>query len=187
MIVRMPARIILTAIIAFALLGGLAAPAIAQDAASPVTADSIEILGDVTHPGTWSIADLQALPTETVEADYQTDTGEQQHHSFTGARLWDVLQLTVSPDDPPGQAMSPLTSYLVLRAKDGYFVVFSLGEIAPDYGDQPYLLIWEIDGQPLSDVQRPLMLVAPGDHTDGRFIYGITSIEVRGVPAETAA
>jgi DMSO/TMAO reductase YedYZ molybdopterin-dependent catalytic subunit len=178
-----PLRLSLAATLVLTLILGAFGSSAAQDASPSPTADSIEIFGDVAHPGTWSVAELKKLPTETVELKYLSDTGEQQHQHFTGVRLWDVVQLAESPDDPAGQAVSALTSYLVLRAKDGYFVVFSMGEIAPDYGDGPYVLAWKTDGHPLPDEQKPLMLVAPGDRTDGRFIYGIVSIEVRGVSA----
>lgn len=183
---RTPFRVSLAALFALTLVLGVFGTTAAQDAASPEAAGTIEIKGAVAHPGHWSVADLQALPSETVEIDYLTDNDVPQHHSFTGVRLWDVLQLTVSADDPPGKALSPLASYLVIQAKDGYFVVFSMAEIAPDFGHQPYLLVWEMDGQPLSDAQRPLMLVAPGDTTDGRFIYGITILEVRSVTPDSA-
>ena len=175
-----PLRLTLAATLVMTVILGAFGPSAAQDASPSPTADSIEIFGDVAHPGTWSLADMKKLPTETVELKYLSATGVQQHQHFTGVRLWDVLQLAESSDDPP---VSALTSYLILRARDGYYVVFSMGEIAPDYGDQPYVLAWKTEGHPLPDEQKPLMLVAPGDRTDGRFIYGIVSIEVRGVSA----
>ena len=68
---------------------------------------------------------------------------------------------------------------------DGYIVVISLGEIDPEFGDHPYLLAWEEDGQPLPGERGPLMLVPQGDRSEGRYIWSIVSIDIRTVSPES--
>ncbi len=155
----------------------------AAQATPQVITGSIEITGTVANPGPVTLADIQALPAETVEVDYRTDAGTDVHHSYTGARLWDVMQL-VQPDIDPQVPQSSLYLYLVLTARDGYVVVLSMGEIDPEFGGQPFLLAWNEDDQALTGDRSPLVLVTPGDRSEGRYIHGIVSIEVRSVMGE---
>ena len=177
-------RLFIVALIGLAGVLGAPARLSAQDASptvtSPTAEETFEVFGLVANPGPVMVADLQALPTETVEVTYRTDAGVNEQHAYTGALLWDVLQLAQPAIDPEHKDSS-LRLYLVLTAKDGYIVVLSFGEIDPEFGGQPYLLAWAEDGQLFTGDRGPVMLVAPGDYADGRFIHGIASIEVRSV------
>ena len=150
--------------------------------ASPVAAGAIEVTGLVQHPGQVTVADLQALSTETVAVTFESG-GEPQDHTFTGVRLIDVIEhlgLAVEPN-----ARNPLLPvYLVVTANDGYQVVVSGGEIDPNFGNVPMLLAWEQDGAPLAGDDGPLRLVAPGDLRGGRYVHGIVSIDVRTVAGD---
>lgn len=181
---RMLVRLYL--IVQFGLVGTIGAlgHAVGQEATpsgTPLAAgESIEIRGAVASPGSFTIDDLRALPAETVDVTYLMENGTEVQHVYTGARLWDVLQLaqpTIDPELPE----SSLRLYLVLTAKDGYVVVLSMGEIDPEFGALPYLLAWDEDGQALDGEQSPAVLVVPGDRTEGRYIHGLVSIEVRSV------
>jgi DMSO/TMAO reductase YedYZ molybdopterin-dependent catalytic subunit len=156
----------------------------ASPSASPPAAGDIQVSGHVANPGTLTIEDLQALPVETVDATYRSDDGTDVQHTYTGARLWDVLQLA-QPAIEPELPESSLQFYLVLTARDGYVVVLSMGEIDPEFGGHSYLLAWEEDGRALSAEQGPTMLVPAGDQTEGRYIWGVVYIEVRRVDANT--
>ena len=150
--------------------------------ASPVAAGAIEVTGLVQHPGQVTVADLQALSTETVAVTFESG-GEPQDHTFTGVRLIDVIEhlgLAVEPN-----ARNPLLPvYLVVTANDGYQVVVSGGEIDPNFGNVPMLLAWEQDGAPLAGDDGPLRLVVPGDLRGGRYVHGIVSIDVRTVAGD---
>lgn len=171
-------------------VGGAILPAGAQGTpaaiASPVATGSIQLTGGVLHPGPVTVADLQAMPSETVTVSFKAGSGDQTH-TFTGVRLAAVLDkagLATAPDEK-----NPLLArYLVVTANDGYRVVFSGGEIAPDFGHAPILLAWEQDGQPLAGADGPLRLVVPGDIRGGRYVHGIVSIDVRALePLATPA
>lgn len=150
--------------------------------ATPAETGSIDVTGLVQRTGQLAVADLQTLPSETVDVTYESG-GEPEDHTFTGVRLIDVLDylgLAVEPD-----ARNPLLPmYLVVTANDGYQVVVSGGEIDPNFGNAPMLLAWEQDGMPLEGDQGPLRLVVPGDLRGGRYVHGVVSIDVRTVTGD---
>lgn len=171
--------------------GGAVLPVAAQAtpaavAGSPVAAGSIVFSGGVQHPGPVSVADLQAMPRETVSVAFTSGSGDQQH-TFTGVRLAAVLD-KVGLATAPNEKNALLTRYLVVTANDGYQIVLSGGEISPDFGNAPILLAWEQDGKPLAGADGPLRLVVPGDVRGGRYVHGIVGIDVRSIaPAATPA
>lgn len=147
--------------------------------ASPVAAASVEFLGLVKTPGAVSVADLQALPQETVTVTYESG-GTPEEHTFTGVRLFAALAQVGFDIDP--EARNPLlTMYVVITANDGYQVVLSGGELDPNFGDAPILLAWEQDGAALEGENGPLRLVVPGDLRGGRYVHGVVSIDVRAL------
>lgn len=152
--------------------------------ASPIAGgESVELTGLVNTPGPITVADLQALTAETVDVTFLSGQGEQQH-SYTGVRLWDVL-------DQAGIQLHAdikndvLRKYVVITANDGYETVISLGEIDPGFGANPYLLAWEEDGAALTGDAGPVRLITPGDVKGGRYVSGVVTIEVRDVDSST--
>lgn len=153
-----------------------ATPATSPVAASSTAAGSIELTGLISNPGPVSVADLQSLPTQTVEVDFESGKGPQ-HHAYTGVLLWDVLsQAGVLMDEEIKNDI--LRFYAMVTANDGYQVLISLGEIDPQFGNSPYLLAWDEDGAPLEGDSGPLRLVVPGDVHGGRYVSGLVSIEI---------
>jgi DMSO/TMAO reductase YedYZ molybdopterin-dependent catalytic subunit len=152
----------------------------ASPGASPTAGGkTFDVTGLVETPGRFSVADLQTLPIETTAVTFELD-GSEQYHTYTGVRLWDLVS-QAKPLLDPTHKNDLIRKYLVLTANDGYEVVISLGEIAPETGGQPYLLAWEEDGAPLPDDKDPIQLVTPGDTTSDRYIWGIVTIEIRDV------
>jgi DMSO/TMAO reductase YedYZ molybdopterin-dependent catalytic subunit len=78
---------------------------------------------------------------------------------------------------------SLLRLYVVLTARDAYQVVVTYSEIDPYLGNEPMLLAWEKDGQPIEADHGPIQLVVPGDLFGSRYIWAINSIEVRSIAA----
>jgi DMSO/TMAO reductase YedYZ molybdopterin-dependent catalytic subunit len=153
----------------------------ASPAASPSPeVERIEFRGLFAQEGAMTLADLQDLPTETIETTFISEDGAEVQHTYTGVRLWDVLQQAELIFDAELPEDS-LHKYIVLTARDGYVVVIALADIDPSVGARPYLLAWMEDGEMLSEEQGPVRLVAPGDLTEARYIFGIASIEVRDV------
>lgn len=145
--------------------------------ASPVAVgDSIELLGAIANPGPVSVTDLHALPTQSIEVDFESGKGSQ-HHAYTGVLLWDVLtQAGILTDEEIKNDI--LRFYAIVTANDGYQVLISLGEIDPQFGNNPSLLAWDEDGASLEGDSGPLRLVVPGDVHGGRYVSGVVSIEI---------
>ena len=61
-----------------------------------------------------------------------------------------------------------------ITAKDGYVVVTSTGEIAPDFGGKNALVAYERHGKPLEDFR----IVMPGDKHGGRNVREVITIAV---------
>jgi DMSO/TMAO reductase YedYZ molybdopterin-dependent catalytic subunit len=181
--------VVLSGLLAFGVMAGGSAPNLARSAAAAqatpaaseaaAPADVIEITGVVANPGPVSVSDLQQLPHETVAVTYESG-GEPQGHTFTGVRLYAVLE-HVGIAANPSTRNPLLRRYLVITANDGYQVVLSGGEIDPNFGNVPILLAWEQDGQPLAGDDGPLRLVVPGDLRGGRYVHGIVSIDVHSI------
>src|SRR4051812_24168101 len=159
-----------------------ALPVTAQTSATPTAQDVITVSGEVTSPGTLTLADLQAIHGQkTVEVSY-TAGGAPELHTFTGVPLSHVLKTFGLPEDD-AKHESLLHLYIVLTARDGYQVVVTYSEINPYLANDSMLLAWEQDGQPIQADHGPVQLVAPGDLFVSRYIWAINSIEVRSIDA----
>jgi DMSO/TMAO reductase YedYZ molybdopterin-dependent catalytic subunit len=71
-----------------------------------------------------------------------------------------------------------LGKYVLVKASDGYEVVFSLPEIDPDFSEKIILLANEVDGKPLSASEGPFRLVVPQDKKHARWIRQLNSIQI---------
>jgi DMSO/TMAO reductase YedYZ molybdopterin-dependent catalytic subunit len=137
----------------------------------------ILLSGLFQRPGSFTLQDAKSLPRASLVVSYRSH-GQGQTHHFVGVRLWDVLQwagLQLSPE----HKNDVLRKCLIVRAKDGYTVVFGLGEIHPSFAARPYLLAWQKDGRPLEEPEGPFRIAVPGDLCGGRNVYGVVSLEVK--------
>jgi hypothetical protein len=71
-----------------------------------------------------------------------------------------------------------LAGYLLASAKDGYQVVFSLGELDPGLGGARVIVADKRDGKPLFGYQGPLRLVVSTDKAPARSIRMLERLEV---------
>ncbi len=78
------------------------------------------------------------------------------------------------------EARGPLLGrYVVVRARDGYAVVFSLAEMDPYFAPQPGLLADRRNDANLPETRMPLQVVMPGDKHRRRWVGQVNRIEVR--------
>ena len=141
--------------------------------AGPAVAQSPELVlgGKVRQPQRWTLEDLKKMPAEHADVSYQTDRGPVKA-SFTGVLLWSLIGAAGGIDD---SAKNPELRHAIrITAKDGYVVVTSSGEIAPDFGAEGAIVAYERDGKPLDEFR----IVMPGDKHGGRNVRDVVSINI---------
>jgi hypothetical protein len=148
--------------------------AIALLATGPTQAQEVRLSGP-TGETTLTAASLAALPRQTLSL-----TAHGQTHVYEGPTLASVL---VRLDAPLGPRLrgEALKTYVVVRAADGYVVVFSLAEIDPAMSPTAVILADDADGAPLSAEEGPLRLIVEGDARPARSVRQVTAIELRTV------
>jgi hypothetical protein len=139
----------------------IAAPA-AKGAGGVTT--TVNLSGLVTNPGSYTFAQMEALPSQQVTANAAL---------YTGVPLFNLI-------DPTN---SDITKQIVVTtASDGYVVTLSLAELDPAYGGSLSNLLAYSGGTdfPADGVAR---LVLPGDTAKrGRWNSNLGSIRVSAVP-----
>lgn len=134
----------------------------------------LTISGEVTKPLTLQAADLKAMPhTDVTGADH-----DGKEHRYSGVPLSDLLKQagTTLGGELRGKN---LTKYVVVRATDGYEVLFTLPEIDPDFATRTILLADSVDGAPLPAGVGPYRVVVPGEKKPARWVREVNAIEVR--------
>ena len=116
-----------------------------------------------------SLAELPA--TEAASAD-RSSKGIKAG-IYKGVLLWDLSQVRglVGKDVKPA-----LRNTVLATAGDGHEAACSVGEIAPDFGNTPILLAYEMNGRPIPDGLR---MVVPGDMRGARHIKDIVTLDFR--------
>jgi len=167
------------------LLVSLIAPGAGGAVAQPVAAidfpggpsQSFVIGGAVQTETTLTLADLQTLPTQTMMAETRTQMGSQGTATYRGVLLKDVLdvaKLQLNPNTKNDALSRAITAY----GSDGYRATIAYGEVDPNFGDQPILVAFEMNGQPLADRDGMFELVVPGDKLAGRWVKNLVALTV---------
>lgn len=134
---------------------------------------SFHLTGLLSHPGTFTLADLQAFPKVTVTITAQPLGA----HSFGGALLYSLLQqagiMTVST-----RKNDILRKAVLVTGTDGYGVAIALGEIIPRFANKQVILAYEEDGKPLPQADGFARLVVPGDTFAGRYVSNVAQVAV---------
>jgi len=120
----------------------------------------------------WTAPKLAALPHETIQA---TNERTQAQDTYSGVPLMALLVELGVPQKPIGK---DFRLYVVAEGRDGYKVVYSLGEVSPDVHDGSVLLVDSVNGKPLAD-NGPIELICTGEHRPARWVRGVTSISVK--------
>jgi hypothetical protein len=119
----------------------------------------------------WTPATLAALPHTSVSVYNEHAKAKQ---TYSGVSLIDLLTKLGVPDKPRGKQFR---IYLVAVGSDGYEVVYSLGEVAPDIHDATVLVADSEDGKPI-DADGPLKLIATGEKRPARWVRNLVAIRV---------
>lgn len=135
----------------------------------------LKVEGEVSTPLNLTLDDLTMMRTSTVSAKDK----DGKMHEFTGVALVEVLRragVTLGSE----LRGENLTKYLVVKAEDGYKVVYSLAEIDPEFTNDVVLIAYRVDADPLAESDGPLRIVAPSDRKHARWVRQINSIMILG-------
>lgn len=134
---------------------------------------ALTVSGAVEHPLSLSLADLAKMRRSTVE----TKVHDGGAVSYEGVLLSDLMQ---AAGVPSGEKLrgADLAACLLVTAKDGYRVVFSLAELDAAFTDSKVLVADRMSGKPLPAGQGPLKLVAPQDKRAARSVRERERLEV---------
>ena len=147
-------------------------------AAGPTTQFVVD--GGVATPGSDDLARLQTLPQST-QTDTFTSNGAPQTHTYTGTRMWDVLNDAGIVVDPSVKN-DVLNKLVVATGSDGYKSVFSLGELSPSFGNRASLVATsETVGGTTAALGADgfARATAPGDSKGGRYVSNLAELTVR--------
>lgn len=121
-----------------------------------------------------TVAELRRMQAVQREVTFQTDRGAQKA-TYTGVLLWDVMQR--AGIDDPAKKWPDLRHVMAVTGQDGYLVMFSVGEIDPNFGNAPIMIAYERNGQAFTG--GGFRLVVPGDTHGARDIRDLVHIEIR--------
>jgi DMSO/TMAO reductase YedYZ molybdopterin-dependent catalytic subunit len=122
------------------LIGMLCCAVLAAQTA-PDAADKVMVDGDVSAPLTLTVADLAKMPRETAVLTEM----DGSRTAYGGVALTELLKKAGIPfgKEMRGKA---LAGYVLAEARDGYQVVFSLGELDPGVGGTRVVVADRRDG-----------------------------------------
>jgi molybdopterin-dependent oxidoreductase-like protein protein len=148
---------------------GLVSGQTPQQQSGPAT---IAIGGDVPTPLALKAEDLASMPREKASVPEPDGTEVE----YEGVPLREVLKKAGLPlGKLRGKA---LTTYILAKAHDGYQVVFTLGEIDAEFGNQQILVADKRDGKALFGYQGPFRLLCPRDKAGARSVRMLESLEI---------
>ncbi len=171
---------LLAVLMPIALAAGMAAaesplpqpgPSMAKGADKGPEATQFKLEGLVMTPATYDRVALAALPQSSLKVGDNT---------YTGVSLWTLLSKADIVTHPEIKN-DVLREIVVATASDGYKLAISLGEINPEFGNQPCLIATQRDGADFTSGGFA-RLVFPNDVKKGRWVVNLTSIKVSESP-----
>lgn len=137
-------------------------------------AQTLTISGEVTKPLTLQPADLKGMPHTDVTAKDR----DGKEHTYSGVPLVDLLKQAGATVGSELRGEN-LSKFLVVKAIDGYEVLFALPEVDPEFATRTIILADSVDGAPLPQGVGPYRVVVPGEKKPARWIREVKALEVR--------
>ena len=168
------------ATLALAPVSGCGTTATAPTTGAPVTTTparpvpppgTVLVTGALKQPFQITIDQLHTMPMHTVQAEFQTDTGTEQHTEI-GVLLAQLIPATALATQ--NNKHDSLSFAVLAVGADAYQAAVSYGEISPDFANKEVLVAVTQDGKPLS---RP-RLVVPGDIKGARYVNDLIELHV---------
>lgn len=137
-------------------------------------AQSLTISGEVTASLTLQAAELTTMP----HTEITTKDRDGKDHRYSGIPLIDLLKKAGASVGGELRGKN-LTKYIVVKAADGYAVVFALPELDPAFATRTILLADKVDGAALPAETGPYRVIVPDEKKPARWIRQVNAIDVR--------
>jgi len=139
-----------------------------------VPSTSLTIKTDGGQPLTLTLADLKALPQQTLTVH---NAHQNTDETYSGPLLSDVLAkagivLTEKTEHPM------LHQYLIATGTDKYWVLYSLAEVQPGLHKAKVIVAIARSGEPLNTAGQ-FELINDLDVKPARWIHNVTTIDLR--------
>jgi hypothetical protein len=133
---------------------------------------TLTVSGDIPSRLVLKAEDVAKMPREKVLVPEQDGTKVE----YEGVPLREIL---IKAGVPMGKELrgKALASYVLAKARDGYQVVFTLAEVAPEFANESILVADKRDGKPLFGYQGPFRLVCPNDKAGARSVRMLQDLE----------
>lgn len=143
----------------------------------------------VTRPD-WTADQIQSqLAADVHSVDYKS---RGANHTFTCVPLIALLRaagvetnFVMNPGANPKTKNPLMRRVIIVTARDGYSVVFSMPEVLPMIGNRPVWVALQEDGKPLAENDGPIRLIVPDDGMPARGVHQVASITVTEVNPST--
>ncbi|MGO9897635.1 MAG: molybdopterin-dependent oxidoreductase [Bryobacteraceae bacterium] len=134
---------------------------------------TLTIQGDVPATVVLKAEDLAQMKHVTVSVN-EEKSGKME---YQGVPLSAVLERAGLPS---GQQVKgkELATYVLATAHDGYQVVFSLAELAPQFANETILVTDRRAGKPMVEPVGPFRMICAGDQAQGRGVRMLEKLEV---------
>jgi len=123
---------------------------------------------------------IPAAYDRTALASFPQSTLTAGGAAYTGVSLW-LLLSKAGIITHPEIKNDILREAVIATASDGYKIVVSLGEIEPDFGNQPCLVATQQNGADFTSGGFA-RLVFPNDVKKGRWVINLTSLKIAEMP-----
>ena len=142
---------------------------IAAAQAQDITVTRDNAPAQVIHHDDWSA--FRRIETTQKDKDGAT-------HVFSGVAVSDLLQKAGVPMGPALRGAN-MAQYLVVKAADGYHVLFALPELDSGFAERTIMLVDTMDGHPLPQDRGPFRIIVPGEKKPARWIYQVQTLAVK--------
>ena len=121
---------------------------------------------------TWSAQEIAQMPHTAIDV-FNAHAKAQEH--YAGVPVMALLKTLGVPESPRGK---DFRLYLVAEGTDGYQVVYSLGEVAPDVHEGTVIVADTKGDEPLGPDAGAFQLITLGEKRPARWVRNLTSIRV---------
>ncbi|TLV00292.1 molybdopterin-dependent oxidoreductase [Dyadobacter luticola] len=134
---------------------------------------TLSVSGEVATPLILKKEDFSAYRPVTQKMKDRDGT----EHDFKGVALIEILEKAGVTTGAKLRGKS-LAKFALIKAADGYEVIYSLAEVDPEFTDQTIMVAFEKDGQPLGNGEGPFRMIVSHDRKPARWVREVREIKV---------